>query len=283
MRPVIEKKKLQLRHIFYIFIIIICIISVGIAVYMQFFRDEKLGVIFGITDEQEDIEIKDLKENFLNIFTNDVNTIEEYTGDVSKIKNEDDIILLGYNIQKQTDNYMMDLKIPYFNINAEIPKQYNREIKEIFRDKSQSIESSTSKEYIIYNVKYKVYIDKDILSLVIMSELKEEDINEKIVIKTYNYNLRENREVKIDEILKQKNIDVNSANEDIKEEVNKAQEQNIRLKEAGYNVNVRDTNSDTYKIENAKEFFLGEKGYLYVVYPYGNDELTSEMDVMIYR
>ena len=72
MRPVIEKQKFQIRHVFYIIIIIVCIISIGIAVYMQFFKDEKLGVIFGITDEKEDEEYKNLKENFLNIFTNDI-------------------------------------------------------------------------------------------------------------------------------------------------------------------------------------------------------------------
>ena len=51
----------------------------------------------------------------------------------------------------------------------------------------------------------------------------------------------------------------------------------------GYNTNVRDVNADKYKIENAEEFFIGEKGYLYVVYPYGNNEFTSEMDVIIFR
>ena len=67
MRPVIEKQKFELRHMFYIIIIIICIIAIGVAVYMQFFREEKLGVIFGITNEEEDEEYDTLKEDFLNI------------------------------------------------------------------------------------------------------------------------------------------------------------------------------------------------------------------------
>ena len=61
MRPVIEKKKLEVRHLIYILIITICIIAIGIAVYMQFFKDEKLGVIFGITKEQDDEEYKKMK------------------------------------------------------------------------------------------------------------------------------------------------------------------------------------------------------------------------------
>ena len=69
MRPVIEKRKFELRHIVYIFIIIISLIAVGVAVYMQFFKDEELGLIFGITKE-DDADYKKLKENFLNIFDN---------------------------------------------------------------------------------------------------------------------------------------------------------------------------------------------------------------------
>ena len=51
----------------------------------------------------------------------------------------------------------------------------------------------------------------------------------------------------------------------------------------GYAVNVRDSNCDEYKIENSQNFFIGEKGYLFVVYPYGNKEFTSEMDIIIFR
>ena len=63
MRPVIEKKKFELRHILYIIMISICIIAIGTGVYLQFFKDEKLGVIFGFTREKDDVELKDLQEN----------------------------------------------------------------------------------------------------------------------------------------------------------------------------------------------------------------------------
>ena len=46
---------------------------------------------------------------------------------------------------------------------------------------------------------------------------------------------------------------------------------------------MRDSNSDEYKIENAKNYYLGDNGYLFLVYPYGNKELTSEMDLVIIR
>ena len=92
-----------------------------------------------------------------------------------------------------------------------------------------------------------------------------------------------NKEITINEVLEKRNINIENANNKIKDEVNNSQEQNIKLSELGYNVNIRDTNSDVYKIQNAKEFFIGENGYLYIIYPYGNDEFTSEMDVIIFR
>ena len=151
MRPVIEKPKFEVRHIAYILIIIICVLSIGVAVYMQFFKDEKLGVIFGITSEEEDEEYNLLKENFLNIFDNSLEVIEQYTGNIEKIKKEEDIVLLAFNTQEQTDNYTLDLKIPYFNINSDMAKQYNQRIKSTFKDKSESVISSTTKENILYN------------------------------------------------------------------------------------------------------------------------------------
>ena len=77
MRPEMEKRKFELRHIVYIVILVICLIAIGVAVYMQFFRDAKLGLIVGITKEKEDEEIKELKENFLNTFDNKIGIISE--------------------------------------------------------------------------------------------------------------------------------------------------------------------------------------------------------------
>lgn len=283
MRPVMEKRGFELRHIIYIIILVGCLIAIGIAVYMQFFKDEKIGVILGITKEQEDIEIKELKENFLNIFDNSIEIISAYNGNISKIKDEEDVVLAVYDVQEQEENHTVDLKIPYFNINSETAKKYNQQIKTIFKDKSESIISSTSRKNIIFNVKYKAYENNNILSLIILSELKEGNSSERIIMQTYNYDLQTNEMVNIGDIINEKNIDTTIANNRIKNEINSSQEQNLKLSELGYNVTIRDTSKDEFKIENATEFFLGEKGYLYVVYPYGNNEFTSELDVVIFK
>lgn len=283
MRPVMEKRGFELRHIIYIIIIIFCLIAIGIAFYMQFFKDEKLGLILGIVKEEEDAEIKQLKEDFLNIFDNSIDVITQYNGNLNKIKEDDDVILIAYNTQEQKENYTVDFKIPYFNINSENAKKYNQQIKSLFKDKSESVISSTSRKNIIYNVKYKAYENNNILSLVILSELKEGESNERIIIQTYNYNLQTNEMVSINDIIKEKNINIANANNRIKNEINNSQEQNLKLAELGYNVTIRDTSKEEYKIENATEYFLGENGYLYVIYAYGNNDFTSELDVVIFK
>ena len=168
MRPEMEKRGFELRHIIYIIILIVCLIAIGIAVYMQFFKDEKIGVILGISKEKEDVEIKQLKENFLNIFDNKLDIISEYNGNVNKIKDDSDVIIMAYDTQEQEENYTIDFKIPYFNINSESAKTYNQQIKSTFKDKSESIISSTSRKNVVYNVKYKAYENNNILSLIIL-------------------------------------------------------------------------------------------------------------------
>ena len=283
MRPVVEKKKLEIRHIIYIIIIIICIIAIGVAVYMQYFKDEKLGVIFGITSDEEDEEVNKLKEDFLGIFTNELASNEKYEGNINKIKEDLDIVTTTYNIEKQEKNYLMDLKIPGFNINSDEAKAINIKIRDVYKNKAQNVELSKGEDKIIYNVRYKAYENNNILSLVIISELKEGDKNQRIVMQTFNYDLQNNKTVDIESLLQKNNIDKKIANSKIKEEIDKSQEQNNKLKELGYDVNVRESSSEDYKIENAKVFFIGEKGYLYIVYPYGNKELTSQMDIIILK
>ena len=78
MMPVIEKKRFSPVFIIYILIVLICILGIGISIYMQYFKDEKIGVIFGISNEEQDEEINMLKDNFLNTFTNKLNIIQNY-------------------------------------------------------------------------------------------------------------------------------------------------------------------------------------------------------------
>ena len=282
MRPVIEKQGFKAIYIVYIALAILCIIAMGIAVYMQFFKDEKIGVVLGIT-KKEDKEYNELKENFTNIFTNNLTKENMYTGEIKKIRENEDIVFSAYNVQEQKDNYTINIQLPFFNINSDTAKEINKELTRSFKEKSEQIMKSNTEEKKIYTIKYKAYVNNEILSMVILSELKEGNNNQRIIFKSYNYNLATNKQVDINELIQLKNIDKTNANKKIKEEIEKSQEQNTKLAELGYNTITRDATSDTYKIENAKEFFLGDKGYLYIIYPYGNKEYTSEMDIVIIK
>lgn len=282
MRPVIEKQGFKAIYIVYIALAILCIIAIGIAVYMQFFKDEKIGVVLGIT-KKEDKEYNELKENFTNIFTNNLTKENMYTGEIKKIRENEDIVFSAYNVQEQKDNYIINIQLPFFNINSDTAKEINKELTKSFKEKSEQIMKSNTEEKKIYTIKYKAYVTNEILSMVILSELKEGNNNQRIIFKSYNYNLATNKQVDINELIQLKNIDKTNANKKIKEEIEKSQEQNTKLAELGYNTITRDATSDTYKIENTKEFFLGDKGYLYIIYPYGNKEYTSEMDIVIIK
>ena len=212
-----------------------------------------------------------------------MNIIKNYDGTIQKIKEDKDIITDVYNLQEQNENYNVELKIPCFNIKSDSAVKINQKIKEIFYGKSKSVISSTSTDNTIYNVKYKAYMNDNILSLVILSELKEGDNNQRIIIKTYNYDLKENKEATINDIILSHNIDTKQANSLIKNIIDSSQDENLKLRDLGYPIDVRDSNSDEYKIENAKNYYLGDNGYLFLVYPYGNKELTSEMDLVIIR
>ncbi len=48
----------------------------------------------------------------------------------------------------------------------------------------------------------------------------------------------------------------------------------------GYNVYRRDATNDMYLLENATEFFI-EDNILYIIYSYGNNNYTNEVDLII--
>lgn len=279
MRPVLEKPKNTKIKAIYMVIIIICVIAISIAVYLQFFKEEKIGVIFGITSDNE--KYSELESNFNNIFTNDVSILDNTNIEVTKVEQDNDIVYSKFNKELQKDDYSINVAIPYINIDEDIVQKFNVEIQSAFKSKTESIVSSTDRK-IIYTVNYKAYIQNDILSLVIKSELKEDSSKQRIIVQTYNYNLKEKKEVKLEEILNIKSIDTQTANNKIKDTIKEKQKQNQSLADLGYNLYARDYTSSIYDVNNADQYFLGQDGHVYIIYAYGNDDFTSEMDLVIF-
>lgn len=278
-----EEKTFNKRQIaIYVTIVIVCIISVIIAFYVQFYARIDVGRLLGLKSENElwnktDEEIELLKEGFDKIFTN---SIENGEGQDNK-KVESDKPLVYTKTEKKENklnSYDVEVHIPYININNEIIEKYNKEIED-FVNKTNSILESENKN-IIYTVEYVANVQNDILSLMIRSNLKEGSSAQRVIVQTYNYDLRNNKEITLEEVLKIEDINQSEIQEKIKNEISVEQKKVEDLKELGYNIYSRDVTSDRYHIENSEEFYL-TSDTLYIIYAYGNETFTSEMDLII--
>lgn len=278
MRPVLEKPKNTKIKAIYLVISLICVIVISIAVYLQFFSQEKIGVIFGITERNEDF--SELESNFNGLFSNDTEILDNTQINVEKIEQKE-IVYSKFNRELQNEKLTINVAIPFININEDIPKKFNEEIQNAFKLKTESI-LKTADEKIFYTVSHKAYIQNDILSIAIKSELKENESKQRIIVQTYNYNLKEKREATLEEIFKIKNINLEVADSKIRSAIKSKQEKNKSLSDLGYNLYERDYTSSEYDIKNSKQFLLGKDGRVYVIYAYGNDDFTSEMDLVIF-
>ena len=138
-----------------------------------------------------------------------------------------------------------------------------------------------SKEYIVYEVNYTAYVNNEILSVAIMASIKEGDKAQKIIIQTYNYNLETGKNVTIDDIIEKRGLEESVITNKIKTIVEKAAKDAKSMQSTGYNVYERDLTSDAYDVRNVEYFIQGPNGELYIIYPYGNRDLTSEMDIVL--
>lgn len=287
MRPVIQKNKMSYKlAIVYIIIFIICAVGIAFALSKtEYFQDENVGRAFGIIDEdsEKEDEYNELKSDFDTIFTNQTENIGQGALNVNKIDNRYDIVVTGYNNKEDRENCKIDVSIPYINVANSSAKEFNKRMNTRYKQKAETLEKQISSMNIIYTVQYKAYLQNNILSLAIRSEYKEGEKSQKIMVDTFNYNVLEQREVKIDEILKIKNIENTAATNRIRNEIKAIQEQNQALIDEGYALYQRDYTSNRYDILNTNQFLYGKNGMLYVIYPYGNEDDTSETDIVIFE
>ena len=179
----------------------------------------------------------------------------------------------------ETNNYNINVSIPSINIDSTVIAQFNKDIKSTFLEPSEYI-LQTENRNIIYTVNYMASIENDILSVVILSTFKENNNVQRTIAKTYNYNIKTNKEVTLNDFMKIKYLDAKLLESEIKREIENSQEQAEQLKELGYNIFSRNVADEMYKVENADNYFL-YNGYLYIIYAYGNNNDTGEMDIVI--
>lgn len=251
---------------------------------MQFYARIDIAQLIGIKQEKSEFgkktqdEVETLKANFDNLFNN---TIQNDNGnDNKKVYKEQSLVCTKYSEQRSKDNsYEININIPYINIDNELVSGYNQEIENVFVSKARNVLKSENKN-VIFTVEYVANVQDDILSLMIKSNLKEGANAQRIIIKTYNYDLRNNKEISLEEMLKIKQIDEQQVQNKIKDEIETEEKKVTDLKQLGYNIYDRNVSSDIYTIKNTTEFYLNENE-LYLIYPYGNDSQTSERDIVI--
>lgn len=280
-----ESKKQKKLKIFYISIIAICIISIIAAMVIQIMKEEEIPL--GNTNttielpELTDDKISVYKEQFNNIFENKINYLENNSYKITKILEDEEIVILGYqNNESKVNDYELDVNIPYINIKNETIQEFNIQIRDTFEQKAKSVLNSKNNN-VIYSVDYSAYVANNILSLVVRSTLKEGGNPQRDIVQTYNYDLINHKKCTIDTMLELKGITKKEAGQKIKEEIKTVQQRVEELAKLGYTVYQRDYTSDIYSVNNVTEYFMGNDNALYIIYAYGNLNHTSEMDIVV--
>lgn len=277
---------MEKRYILYGFVIIICIIALCVGVYAQieapnddqFMINTSNTVSAQINPEEEKV-----KDDFNNIF---INQLIYATDSFSKkpVRNNlgKDLVYTNNQLSKvEKDKYEMNINIPTVNIVSDLADQINNEIDQIFITKATSILTSNVREYTIYDVNYIAYVNSNILSLVIKSTLKEGNNPQRVIFMTYNYDLDNDKMISFNEILNTKKITPATLQNKINKEIKEKSKQTEDLKEIGYTVYTRNPDDKMYKVENIQTYFMGMDSYIYILFPYGNNSNTSEVDVIV--
>ena len=264
--------------IVYASIIAICIISIIIVIYIQIF-DGKTVTTVGYLKGKSEIDYENLKAEFNNIYTN---SLKNYNDKYDKLKSDTskELVYTGYTKDVTENNsYNINVQIPYINIKNSTIDGYNEEIKNLFEKKAEDILKTKNKNT-IYTVEYNACVEDGVLSIIINANLKEGSSAQRVIIKTYNYDLDTNQEINLSQLLKGESVDTSYAQSKINEEIEVEQKKAEDLKALGHSIFSRDKNDDMYKIENVEDFYF-QDGAIYVIFAYGNDKYTSEVDVAI--
>lgn len=281
----IENKKYKIM--FFLCIILICIIALSVGIYVQFFYKYAevdplmMGIHYGENKDTQNI--NKLKTEFNDMFQNKlIFGINYKKENINKKQSNKEFVYNGYNLKEDDVNfYQIDVNIPILNIDSEEAIKINELIKSEFYDTANSIKRKMD-GHTVYVVSYASYFYDDIISIVIKSSLKEKNKNEKVTITTYNYNVEKDSTVSLNNLIEKTENLENKVQNKIYEEIKRYNKNALAVAEEYGSTYTRDLESDIYKIENTKQYFITDAGKLYIIYPYGNDEYTNEIDIVIF-
>lgn len=269
------------RYCIYALIVAFCIIAIIVGVNAQFFSTKE-------SDEVPDINVSnvvsvneeiDISNKFMQLFDNKLPQFKDYPniekGDLSKnylyIYSENPQLPNGPYTKKLDGKYDIVAYLPVFNINSDVTNGFNNiTINYFVKMMNDIVVNGTTNTNL--TISFAANVNDNILSVAIIAKLKEGDKPQRIMIQGYNYDLANNKEVKVADVLAKKNVDMATANSKIEKVV----------KSADNTLYKRELNNPIYSIDKVTNFILGRNGELYIIYAYGNQAnvYSSEMDIV---
>lgn len=258
-----KKSKKILIITLVIILVIISLVAGGLVLWNK--EQEKM-------QKQEEEAIINAEENFKRLFLN-----LEYT------ENENEAVTLSYKMEKiEQGKYDVNAKVPLLNIETDTANAVNDDINNIFGKKLLEVVKENT-AYSKYHVDYIAYTNNNIISLIIKATLKEGSDPQRIMVKTYNYDLVENKLLSLKEYMELNNIDKNAVQSQIINYIRGKNENTDTALAQEYNLYVRDVRSEEYLIENIENYYIGQDGKLYIIFAYGNITPTETVDIFIVR
>lgn len=269
------------RYCIYALIVAFCIIAIIVGVNAQFFSTKE-------SDEVPDINVSnvvsvneeiDISNKFMQLFDNKLPQFKDYPniekGDLSKnylyIYSENPQLPNGPYSKKLDGKYDIVAYLPVFNINSDVTNSFNNiTINYFVKMMNDIVLNGTTNTNL--TISFAANVNDNILSVAIIAKLKEGDKPQRIMIQGYNYDLANNKEVKVADVLAKKNVDMATANSKIEKVV----------KSADNTLYKRELTNPIYSIDKVTNFILGRNGELYIIYAYGNQAnvYSSEMDIV---
>ena len=195
------------RKIIYIIISIFCVFAVLAAVVDQISISSGSKNKISSENTVEEEKQAQIKQDFNSMFDNTVHYNNYDTSSIKKQVVGKDIVYSVYDIEEtKADKYEVDIHLPLINIDNDVASSFNSTTQEVFANKATEVLNNTSDTAIIYSVNYTGFVSGDILSVILKSTLKEPENPQRVIVKTYNYNLKTNKEVSILDAIKQKGI-----------------------------------------------------------------------------
>ena len=173
------------RVMFFIIVILLCILSLSIGIYAQvFYRYSDtdpfmLGI--GVNKTQNAAEINRLKNEFSKICTNDLSGTT--TASIKKKDDSKDIVYTYKTVAEKDDKYSISAYLPKVNINADYADKINAQISQDYEDTINDI-IDNAKEDTDYSVTYKAYLNGDLLSILIKENIHKGKSTQSSKIKT---------------------------------------------------------------------------------------------------